>query len=372
MQLRKQVGALAVAGGVVLAAGLPVSAGQAAAFDPPAASWRTVVNNTDTMPGGAAAAKFNSYNQPSVNRAGLVVIRARAKGGTGVPPPHGIYVRDMSGTGPIERVVDRTVPVPAPNNRGSTFIEYPSFPRIDPESGTYAFRGNSPPVWSFGDEGGETAGTTGVFANVDGTLVTGASKLGAVPEFPFYGVPGLPGGAFEVFPGAPSPTGSRIVFKGNFTDGAAARTGVFFRALTTAPFGGTSPVKAIATTGTTFIPGAQVKFGSLAPPSAALGWAAFAGFDDEAEPSLGGIYVAPLAPTTTLTRRPDRVAGAVAGPDERNSSIQRPLRSGFLRRSFRRLLGRMGRGRALRCRHMSVRGQRGAAGVLQGAGRWES
>ena len=49
-------------------------------------SWETVVNNNDLMP-PLEVRNFNSYNQPSVNRDGLVVIRARSRGG----PPLGRY-----------------------------------------------------------------------------------------------------------------------------------------------------------------------------------------------------------------------------------------------------------------------------------------
>ena len=44
--------------------------------------WVTVVNNNDLMP-PLNEKNFNSYNQPSVNVDGLVVIRARSRGGHG-------------------------------------------------------------------------------------------------------------------------------------------------------------------------------------------------------------------------------------------------------------------------------------------------
>jgi hypothetical protein len=269
----------------------------------PGLSWSTVVNNTDVMPGSDRT--FNSYNQPSVNQAGLVVIRARSKGGEegggGGQPTHGVYSRDIGAGGPIVKVIDRTSLVPDPNNRDATFIETPAFPRIDLASALYAFRGNSQPVWQYGEGEEETAGTTGVYANVGGALVTGACKLGGVPEFGFYAVPGLPGTSFEVFPGAPSATGSTIVFKGNYTDDGVARTGVFFRELTASPLGGSARVKVIGTSGDTLIPGTSTAFGSLSPPSGALGKVAFAAYDNEANPTLGGIYVAPLAERPAFT-----------------------------------------------------------------------
>ena len=49
---------------------------------PPWFTWSTVVNNNDLMPPGNKK-NFNSYNQPSVNLDGLVVIRARSRGGPG-------------------------------------------------------------------------------------------------------------------------------------------------------------------------------------------------------------------------------------------------------------------------------------------------
>ena len=49
----------------------------------PTFDWATVVNNNDLMPDAPNERTFNSYNQPSVNTNGLVVIRARSKGGDG-------------------------------------------------------------------------------------------------------------------------------------------------------------------------------------------------------------------------------------------------------------------------------------------------
>lgn len=310
---------------VVVVAASAAAATVTAAPPLPGLSWATVVNNTDVMPGSDK--KFNSYNQPSVDQSGLVVIRARSKGGgeegggcggggggegggcggggeDADPthgPTHGIYTRDMGAGGPIVKVIDRTSLVPDPNNREATFIETPAFPRIDLASGVYVFRGNSQPVWQYGEGEEETAGTTGVYTNVGGSLLTGASKLGSVPAFGFYAVPGLPGTSFEVFPGAPSVSGTTIVFKGNYTEDGVARTGVFFRALSAAPLGGSASVLAIGTSGTTLVPGTTTPFGSLSPPSAAQGKAAFAAYDNEASPTLGGIYVAPLAERPAFT-----------------------------------------------------------------------
>lgn len=311
---------LACATGAALL-GAAVSAGttQAAPNDKaapgpgPRFNWTTVVNNNDAMPGALPERNFNSYNQPSVNRDGLVVIRARSRGGAGAQPTHGIYTRDMSNDGnPILRILDRNTEIPQPNNLGSTFVETPSFPRIDMDSAIIATRGNHQPVWGYVPEGDpeETrAGTTGIYTNPFGVLVAGASKLGAVPEFSFFEVPEFPGTSFDVFPGAPSVTGGdTIAFKGNYTVENAGRTGVYYRTLLDepignddlAPAGGNLPVVLIANSSSTLIPGTTTVFGSTAPPSAARGRVVFAGFDNEEHPTLGGLYLAALEPTPDL------------------------------------------------------------------------
>lgn len=290
---------------------------------PYAFPWTTVANNLDPMPGATCSRTFNSYNQPSVNVEGLVVMRARSRGGgTGCgPATHGIYTRDMGVAGsPIVRILDRTTEVPQPNNLVTRFVETPSFPRIDRVSHTIATRGNHQPVWEYQLAGGETrAGTTGIYTNPYGPLVTGASKLGAVPGFGFFAVPGAsPATMFDVFPGAPAVTdGSTIVFKGNYTVAGAGRTGVYFRNLVNGPVnggpgGGVDPTVLIANNAATIIPGTTTVFGSVSPPSAADGMVIFAGFDNERAPTLGGIYLAPLAekpPLTPLVRIGGRVPG---------------------------------------------------------------
>lgn len=332
--------------GVALAAAVSAAAATAVAAAPVPGTfeWQTVVNNHDLML--PSQKKFNSYNQPSVNVNGLVVFRARSKGGDGGgggtggggagnggagnggagnggagggdgageanQPVHGIYTRDMSVAGsPIIRILDRKTEVPQPNNLGTKFVETPSFPRIDMGSDTIATRGDHQPVWKYGKESDETrAGTTGIYTNLFGSLITGASKLGAVPGFEFFAVPGVdPSTMFDVFPGAPAVTGGNtIVFKGNYTEGGIAKTGVFYRVLTNAVAGGYLPVQLIANSDTE-IPGLpsgiRKKFGSFdstSPPSAAAGKAVFVGLDNEANPSYGGIYQAPLSqPPEQLT-----------------------------------------------------------------------
>lgn len=307
---------LAIGSGAVLLAAVAFFASNQAIPKPepePAFDWVTVVNNNDVMPGDALGRTFNSYNQPSINVDGLVVMRARSRGGQGGgQPTHGIYTRDMSSNGnPIVRILDRTVPVPHPNNLGTTFVETPSFPRIDMDTDTIATRGNHQPVWNYvtgtdpdtGEDIETRAGTTGIYSNPFGYLVTGVSKLGAVPEFSFYEVPGEPAGTFfEVFPGAPAVTdGDTLVFKGNFTVGGGSYTGVYYRKLEDSQAGGESPSVLIASSSSTLIPGTGTVFGSTSPPSAAKGQVVFAGFDDEDNPSLGGVYLAPLEPSPELT-----------------------------------------------------------------------
>ena len=269
--------------------------------------WNTVFNNNDLMP-FAQGRSFNSYNPPSVNTRGMVVVRARSRGGPPLgPATHGIYMRDMGQVdSEIVRVLDRTTLVPEPNNLGTTFVETPSFPRIDMQSDTIATRGNHQPVYRYYEDGpdGDTetrAGTTGIYSNPYGDLITGAAKLGHVPDYGFFGVPDYNGVTFEVFPGAPTVTnGNIIAFKGNYTGDGTEKTGVYFRHLLPETAGGSHPSFLIANT-ETLIPGTSTFFGSTAPPNAADHKVVFAGFDDESAPTLGGIYLAPLAPTPALT-----------------------------------------------------------------------
>ena len=58
----------------------------------PTLKWATVVNNNDLMP-PLALRNFNSYNQPSVNLNGLVVFRARSRGGRCISPRPGMGCR---------------------------------------------------------------------------------------------------------------------------------------------------------------------------------------------------------------------------------------------------------------------------------------
>jgi hypothetical protein len=259
--------------------------------------FQTVVNNADLIPGTSSV--FNAYNQPSINSAGLVVFRARGRGGSGIgQPATGIFTRDLLDTSlprPIVPIALRDGPVPNPNNTGATFTEFPSFPRISlTTSAMVAFRGQSSPVWRTEDG---SFGTSGIYSNPLGTLGTGASQLGGQAGFGFYGVPtaaGSTGQKFDQFPGAPAVTDNKVVFKGNWTDSQGdGRTGVYFRDLIAD--GGASPVRLIADS-TTAIPSDPLNriFGSTAPPSAAQNMAVFLGLDNEDSPSAGGIYLSSL------------------------------------------------------------------------------
>ena len=269
-----------------------------------AQTWTTVVNNNTLIPGSTKT--FNSYNQPSVNGSGLVVFRARSKGGNGGEPIHGIYTRRMSvGNQPIVMLFDRDSQVPQPNNTGSTFLEFPSIPRIDFSANTIATRGQSQPVWTYQlPDGTDTkVGTSGIYVLTSkGERMSGQTQLGAVPGFSHFQVPGEADVTkFDQFPGAPAVAGSMVVFKGNFTRTSGGKTGVYYRDF--AANQGAAPVQLIADTDT-LIPnqpaGGSVTFGSTAPPSAAMKYVVFAGYDNEDNPNLGGLYRAALVPNPKL------------------------------------------------------------------------
>ena len=231
--------------------------------------------------------------------------------------------------------------MPSPNNaliNGalSTFEEFPSTPRIDILSPTLATRGQSQPVYEYqigidpatGLPLTTKVGTSGIYTNPGKVLITGASLLGAVTDFPagtvtfpHYSVPGAAAGTrFDQFPGSPAVTnGTIIAFKGNHTDPSdgLGRTGVYYRDVVASA--GKSPIQLVANTATVIPnpPGAPVvTFGSTAPPSAANGYMVFTGLDIEAAPTRGGIYRAPLQPSPplqTLAGIGDQVPGEAAG-----------------------------------------------------------
>lgn len=337
----------------------------------PSFNWITVVNNGDQIPGYTDPDRFyNSYNPPSVNSSALVVFRARSTGQS-EGPVSGIFTRDMASPGgPINTIADRDTEVPYPNNTCypipgasveseeepdcdnpgtqwslATFNEFPSFPRMALTADAAATRGNHPPVWTYPvtgevalaaeDEEEETtrAGTTGAYVKLDArqpgsSLVTGASLLGAVPEFSgIFAVPGVtPAIKFDVFPGAPAITDAGVIaFKGNYSvddpdsdDEAVTigKTGVFYRQVMAEDAGGSAAIELVANSDTPVPnPGdcdSGTMFGSTAPPSAAGNQMVFVGFDNEDDPTCGGIYLAPLQPgssLTTLVGLEDKVPG---------------------------------------------------------------
>lgn len=272
------------------------------------ASWRTVANNKMNAP--ETSLPYKGFSQPSVNTRGELVFKGQTKSSSG--PTVGIYSRDMSpgGGGPLTKLTDNTTAVPQPNNTSyngalATFIQFPAFPRIDRDSDTVAFRGQSQPVWTYTlADGTETrVGSTGIFSNPVGSLINGTGLMGLAPGFEYLQVPGAPTGTrFDQFPGSPSVTGSNtIVFKGNYTVDGGGKTGVFFRDIVNGE--GKSPVALIANSDTV-IPGqgegGSVAFGSTAPPSAANGEMVFLGLDNEDDPKMGGIYKASLISAPTL------------------------------------------------------------------------
>ena len=119
---------------------------------PVAFTWATVANSAVVIPDGDGRT-FNSFNQPSVNSTGMVVLRGRSKGGQNQGEPlRGIYSRQMGGkAGPLMTVFDTETEVPQPNNiyysgQLGTFTEFPAFPRIGMDNNTMVSRGQSKPV----------------------------------------------------------------------------------------------------------------------------------------------------------------------------------------------------------------------------------
>lgn len=319
----------------------------------PVASMADFIPKAD---GSYHGKKFNSFNQPSVNNSGLVVLRARSKGGHGSggeesavslvgasdaaadnKPIRGIYARQMgSSPGPLTKVFDNSTVVPQPNNTYyndalSTFTEFPAFPRIGAESDTIVTRAQSKPVWTWsyidpvtGETAESRAGSSGVYARRLGESVSAMTQLGVVPptaehDFSHYAVPGAATTIrFDQFPGSPAVAGwNTVAFKGNYNDGVP-KTGIFFRNFSTgAP---NAKTRVIASSDTEIPTGKGKKFGSTAPPSASSTDVVFLGLDNEAEPTLGAIYQAALAakpPLKVLVK----IGGAV--PGERGARFTR-------------------------------------------------
>lgn len=302
--------------------------------------WRTVANNQTVMP-DSPQLPFFSYNQPSINATGMVVFRGRAKsasgGGGDSGMQRGIYAADLCPAKlSLYTVADSSTTVPSPNNTGAAFTEFPSIPRIDSSSGLIATRGQSDPVWTLPD--GTKVGTSGVYVSLPSGLATGVGLLGSIADFAYMQVPGAStaGVRFDQFPGSPAVSdGKYLVFKGNYTDGTSSKTGIYYRDLGTTG----SPVTLIADSNTP-IPGASAPtpsgsasspagsvpvFGSTAPPSAADNHVVFVGLDNESAPTMGGIYLAPIADRPTLT--PLVEIGKTPVPDSTGSPLPAPAGS---------------------------------------------
>lgn len=132
-------------------------------------TWETAVNNGRVAPGNDGTATFRSYNQPSTNDDGVMVFLARASSGGGGPQVEGVYYYDRLGGGPVLKLFERGDPVPAPNNvlingNPSSFNEFPSTPRIGPNSNVVAHRGQHEPVWTYllADASETRVGTSGI------------------------------------------------------------------------------------------------------------------------------------------------------------------------------------------------------------------
>jgi hypothetical protein len=371
----------AFAARLAIAASLAV-AGMSPLVQAQSFAWTTVVNNShDIPPCGdiTATRKFNSYSQPSVNEFGLVTFRGRSKGSDGggetailAPgdngqPARGVYARDVRVGAPVAVVACVTGTVPQPNNTDyngalAHFNEFPAFPRIDASSPAIATRGQSQPVWEYqigvDSEGNiltTRVGTSGVYTNPGGVLMTGASLLGAATgypsmtlTFPQYSVPGAPAGTrFDQFPGGPTvAAGTVIGFKGNFTIGDVGHTGVFFRDVSRA-----TNLTYLVANSLTPIPnqpsGGTVNFGSTAPPSAAGNFMYFVGSDNEDAPSLGGIYRAKMKEGFRLETLVGIGAQVPGGHRERASEVRRGLSVPRMRTSV--VLGTGVRDRLERC-----------------------
>jgi hypothetical protein len=323
---------------VALAVATAAYAGDPAPFT----QWKPIATSRELIPGTEVA--FSSFNQPSINHHGAVVFRARGRGPG--EPMRGVFLRRMGAVDqPIEVIALRGTTVPDPNNTTTPpdgggkgkgggeggvggnseptltgFNEFPSIPRIDKSSEVIATRGVHGPVWTYPlEDGSETrAGTAGIYVVRRGEFFTAFSLLGAVldpktgdPVFPHFSVPGMPEGTrFDQFPGSPAIADGRwVLTKGNFTDPSSSigKTGIYARDLDVLY----APLLRIASSDT-IIPGQvplaggvagkePIRFGSTAPPSAADELVAFLGVDNEESPTLGGIYVAPIANDPELT-----------------------------------------------------------------------
>ena len=206
---------------------------------------------------------------------------------------------------PLQVMADNHMEVPQPNNLNTKFTEFSAFPRIAMNTDITSIRGLHSPVYRYVLSDGEETriGNTGVYVKFgDRLLVTGASRLGAVPEFEYFGVPSQKALAFDVFPGPQAVTDDGyIVFKGNFTVNGEENTGIFYRQVLETPGGGIGNLTMIASSLMNMpdVPW-PVKFDSTSPPTAVGNKVLFLGLDNEENPTYGGIYMAELAPEPVL------------------------------------------------------------------------
>ena len=230
----------------------------------------------------------------------------------------------MSSAGnPLNTIANRSTVAPLPvyvpqpgytyAGTGATFNEFPAIPRIDSGSNTIATRGQTPPLIEITDSNAvkTSVGTSAIYTNPGGTLISGVSNFGNQPGFDRYLVPGQTDVKFDQFPGAPTVTdGSKIAFKGNFAGG----TGVYW----TDAADSTSPIYRIADNTTA---GTDFSGGSTAPPSASKGQVVFLGVDNEDNPTKGGIFRAALETNNnpTLTKVVSLGAVTPGFPDADNT-----------------------------------------------------
>lgn len=274
--------------------------------------WKTVANNNTAIPNDPSYFFF-SYNQPSINKSGMVTFRARSKENvsqnSGVQQNnntvvvHGVYaVQPCKINQRVYRVADSNMIVPVPNTQNALFTEFPSIPRIDGNSGIIGTRGMSQSLYILPD--GTKIGNSGVYTTLSTGLATAIGQFASIVDYSYMKVPNTTSSipiSFDQFPGSPTVTNNTIVFKGNYTDidttGAnISKTGVYFRNLNQP----NSIVEVIADTNM-FIPNTSQKFGSTAPPSSALGKVVFLGVDNEISPTVGGIYISNIGSNTSLS-----------------------------------------------------------------------
>ena len=122
-----------------------------AAAQRPSPAVRLGYGGQQQRPDAAARGEKLQQLQPALGERGRAGGHPGAQPGraaAGATDPRHLHPRHGCGRSPIVRILDRTTLVPYPNNLGTTFVETPSFPRIDIDSDTIATRGNHQPVWT--------------------------------------------------------------------------------------------------------------------------------------------------------------------------------------------------------------------------------